>query len=57
VVLKPKAAFMRSCAAWLAEFRPEPPSEILPGSAFAAFTKSWKVLIGLDSCTTSASGV
>ena len=32
----PNAAFSRSCAAWLAEFRPEPPSEILPGSAFAA---------------------
>ena len=46
-----------SCAAWLAEFRPEPPRLIFPGEAFAALTKSWKVLVGLDSGTTSASGV
>ena len=41
----PNAAFSRSCAAWLAELRPEPPRRILPGSAFAALTKSWKVLM------------
>ena len=57
VVLMPNAAFSRSCAAWLAELRPEPPRVILPGCAFAALTKSAKVLIGLDSETTSASGV
>ena len=53
----PKAAFKRSCAAWFAEFRPEPPRVILPGSALAALTKSWNVLIGLSTRTTSASGV
>ena len=42
----PKSRSSRSCAAWLAELRPEPPRLILPGSAFAALRKSAKVLIG-----------
>ena len=42
----PKSRSSRSCAAWLAELRPEPPRLILPGSAFAALTKSAKFLIG-----------
>ena len=36
---------MRSCAAWLAEFRPEPPRLSLPGLALAALMKSCE---GLD---------
>ena len=31
---------MRSCAAWFAELRPDPPSEMPLGVAFAALTKS-----------------
>ena len=53
----PNAAFRRSCDAWLAELRPEPPRFILPGSFLAAAMKSAKVLWGLASGTTSASGV
>jgi len=53
----PKVASSRSCAAWLAELRPEPPSVMRSGCSFAAFTKSWKLRSGLDSATTSASGV
>ena len=48
---------MRSCAAWFAEFDPEPPRLSLPGSALAALMKSAKVLIGLCSGTTRMSGV
>jgi hypothetical protein len=55
--LTPNAAFMRSCAAWFAELSPEPPSESLAAFAFAALMKSWKLLCGLASRTTSASGV
>ena len=53
----PKAALSRSCKAWLAEFRPEPPKFILPGVFLAAARKSAKFLCGLASGTTSASGV
>ena len=57
VVLTPKSRFRRSCAAWLAELRPEPPRLSLPGFSFAALMKSAKVLIGPASLTTSRSGV
>ena len=53
----PNCAFRRSCAAWLAEFRPEPPRFILPGAALAAAMNSAKVLYGLLSGTTRMSGV
>jgi hypothetical protein len=46
-----------SCAAWFAEFVPEPANVRSPGFAFAIFTRSAKVLIGLFSSTTIASGV
>jgi hypothetical protein len=57
VVLTLKVVLRRSWAAWFAELRPEPPSVIFSGWAFAAATKSLKLLIGLASLTTSASGV
>ena len=37
MVLTLNAAFKRSCAAWLAEFKPLPPRLILPGLALSGF--------------------
>ena len=48
---------MRSCAAWLAEFNPEPPKENLPGSFLTAVKNSANVLMGLATGTTKISGV
>src|SRR4051812_19311781 len=56
-VLMPKAASRRSCAAWLAEYWPEPARLILPGLALAAARNSWKLWIGLFWLTTRMSGV
>src|SRR4051812_43913867 len=56
-VLMPKAASRRSCAAWLAEYWPEPARLSLPGLALAAFRKSCQFLIGLLALTTRMSGV
>ena len=47
----------RSVAMWLAENVPDPASVTLSGLAFAAATRSWMVLNGLDSGTTTASAV
>ena len=57
MVLMPKAAFKRSCAAWLAEFKPEPPNDSLPGSFLAASMNSAKFLMPLLVGTTKVSGV
>jgi hypothetical protein len=56
VVLKPNEAFRRSCAAWLAEFSPDPPRLIFQ-VGLRCLTRSPNVLNGLESETTSASGV
>jgi hypothetical protein len=57
LVFTPNTLFMRSCAAWLAEFWPDPPRFSAPGLSLAALMKSAQLLMGLCSGTTSASGV
>ncbi len=53
----PASAFRRSCAAWFAEFVPEPARLSFPGLAFAAAMKSLYVLNGESVRTTMPSGV
>ena len=57
VVVMPAALLSRACAAWFAEFVPDPARLSVPGLAFAAATKSWNVLKGDSVRTMIASGV